>query len=62
MGIDRARVDHAFVAPDVVEQTIARLDATAPLHQRAQKFEFDAGEIHPFAADGNVMARRVDHD
>src|ERR1700686_2335414 len=50
MGIYRARVDHALVAPDIVEQTIARLDATASLHQRAQKLEFDAGEIHPFAA------------
>jgi len=62
MGINCARVDHAFVAPDVIEQTIARLHTPAPLNERAQKFEFDAGEIDTLAFDRNVVASGINRN
>ena len=60
MRVDRAGVDDAFVAPDVVEQPVARLHTAAPLQKRAQKFELDAGEMDAFAGDRNLMPRRID--
>src|SRR5205814_7457443 len=62
VSIDGAGVDHAFVTPDVAEQAIAFLNATAALHQGAQQFEFDAGEMHDLAIDQNLMAQSVDSD
>src|ERR1043165_1266040 len=37
MRIDCAGVDHAFVTPDVAEETIAFLNAPAALHQGSQQ-------------------------
>src|SRR5207247_6077255 len=59
MRINRARVDDAFVAPHVVEQTVACLDAAASLHERLQKFKFEAGEVDSLAIDRNFVARRI---
>ena len=62
MRVDRAGVDHAFVAPDVVEQFIAVLHAASALHQRPQQLELETSEMHPFAVDANLMARRIDRN
>src|SRR5205814_2452106 len=42
VGVHRTRVDHTFISPNFVEQSIALLDAAAPLHQHPQKPELDA--------------------
>src|SRR5262252_3763406 len=62
MRVDSAGVDHALVAPYVVQQFIAILHTSPALDQRSQQFELKTGEIHSFAADANLMARRVDRD
>src|SRR5260370_39925120 len=59
MRINRARVDDAFVAPDVVEQTVACLAAAASLHERLQKFKFEAGESDSLASYRNFGASRI---
>src|SRR5438132_376397 len=53
MSIDGAGIDHAFITPDVAEQAVALLHPTAPLHQSAQQFVLEAGEMNDFAVDGN---------
>src|SRR5262249_27428152 len=55
-------VDHAFVAPHVVQQFIAILHAASALDQGPQQLELETGEMHPFATDGNLMARRIDRN
>src|SRR5436305_2479364 len=57
VSIDGAGIDHAFITPDVAEQAVALLDPAAPLHQRAQQFVLETGEMNDFAVDGNVMAQ-----
>ena len=37
MSVDRSRVDHACVAPDFIEQPIARLHATGSSHQHREQ-------------------------
>ena len=59
MGIDRACVNDALVAPNIVQQTVARLDAAASLHKCAQELEFKAGEVDPLAIDRSFMTRRL---
>src|SRR2546430_14642703 len=62
VGVDGAGIDHTFITPDVAEQTVAFLDAAAPLHQRAQQFVLEAREMNDFAVDRDVMAQAVDLD
>src|SRR5215471_7141155 len=62
VGIDRTGVDHTFVTPNLVQQTIAFLNASAALHQRAQKFEFKASQTDRFAVDEHLMPRGIDGD
>src|SRR6267143_4337294 len=62
VSIDRARVDHTFVAPNFVQKAVALLDAAAPLHQRSQKFELETGEIDPLPVYQNFVARWIDRD
>src|SRR6202022_1964043 len=62
VGIDSSGVDHAFVAPNLVEQTVALLDAATPLHQRAQQFELKTGEIDTLAVDEDFVARRINRN
>ncbi len=38
------------------------MDATAPLHECTQKFEFNAGEIDAFTADGNLVPGGIDRN
>ncbi len=49
MGVDGAGVDDAFVAPDVVEEAVAALDAAAAFHQQRQEFKFGGGEVNRVA-------------
>src|SRR5205809_8120583 len=60
MRINRARVDDAFVAPDVVKQTGACLDAPASLRERLQKFKFEAGEVASLSIARYLVTRRID--
>src|SRR5436190_22983867 len=62
MGIDCAGIDHAFVTPDIAEQAVPLLHPAAPLHQSAQQFVFEAGEMKDFTIDGNMMAQAIDPD
>jgi len=62
MRINGARVDDAFVSPNLVEQTVPLLHAPAPLHQCAQKFEFKTGQIDAFTVNGNFVTRWIDHN
>src|SRR6266480_2915879 len=62
VGIDRAGIDHAFVTPDVAEQAVPLLHPAAPLHQSAQQFVLEAGEMNYFTIDGNMMAQAIDPD
>src|SRR5437763_75498 len=39
--VDCPGINQAFVTPDFIEQTIARLHPAAPQHQHAEQFEFD---------------------
>src|SRR5437588_11501638 len=48
VSIDSAGIDHAFITPDFIEQTISLLDAAASLHQRAQKFELQTVQLARF--------------
>src|SRR5215472_594264 len=60
--VHSASIDHAFVAPDLVEQFVSVLYAAPTLHQRPQQLELETGEMDPFRADANFMARRIDRD
>src|SRR5438132_10712884 len=60
VGIDRAGIDHAFVTPDIAEEAVALLHPAAPLHQSAQQFVLEAGEMNYFTIDGNMMAQAID--
>src|SRR5438477_10541732 len=62
VGIDGAGIDHAFVTPDVAEQAVPLLHPAAPLHQSAQQFVLEAGEMNYFTIDGNMMAQAIDPD
>src|SRR5436309_4173621 len=62
VSIDRAGVDHAFVTPDFVEQTIPLLHPAAPLHQRPKKFELETGQLDRFAIHQNFLASGIDRD
>ena len=43
MRVHCARVDDAFVTPDIAEQTVTFLDPTTSLDERAEKFKFKSG-------------------
>src|SRR5882724_5693640 len=62
VGIDGAGIDHAFITPDVAEEAVPLLYAAPPLHQRAQQFVLEAGEMNYFAVDRNMMAQAIDPD
>jgi hypothetical protein len=62
MGIDGARVDHAFVTPDFVEQPVAFLDSALAAHQHVKQFEFDARQAQWFARHFDVVSRRIERD
>src|SRR5438270_3691330 len=62
VGIDGAGIDHAFVTPDVAEQAVPLLHPAAPLHQSAQQFVLEAGEMNYFTVDGNMMAQAINPD
>src|SRR5438552_3948803 len=57
VSVNGAGIDHTFVTPDVAEQAVAFLNPAAPLHQRAQQFVLEAGEMNDFAVDRDVMAQ-----
>src|SRR4030095_3506312 len=59
VGIARAVIDHASVPPDIAEEPVPLLHPAAPLHQSAQQFVFEAGEMNYFTIDGNMMAKSV---
>src|SRR5438034_4396398 len=48
VSIDGAGIDHAFITPDVAEQAVPLLHPAAPLHQSAQQFVLEAGEMNYF--------------
>src|SRR5213595_1438328 len=60
VGIDGASIDHAFVTPDIAEQAVPLLHPAAPLHQSAQQFVLEAGEMNDFTIDVNMMAQAID--
>ena len=62
MRVHCSRVNDTFVTPYIVKQAVTRLDTTASLHQRAQKFKFKAGEIDPLAVDRDFITRRINGD
>src|SRR5438445_7999386 len=62
VGIDRAGIDHAFITPDIAEQAVPLLYPAAPLHQSAQQFVLEAGEMNDFTINGNMMAQSIDPD
>src|SRR5438477_1751177 len=62
MSINGAGIDHAFITPDVAEEAVSLLHPAAPLHQSAQQFVLEAGEMKYFAIDGNMMAQAIDPD
>src|SRR5439155_22911213 len=62
VGIDRAGIDHAFITPDIAEQTVPLLHPAAPLHQSTQQFVLEAGEMNYFTIDRNMMAQAIDPD
>src|SRR5437762_4153421 len=62
VGIDGASIDHAFITPDIAEQAVPLLHPAAPLHQSAQQFVLEAGEMNYFTIDGNMMAQAIDPD
>src|SRR5207244_13474355 len=62
VGIDRAGIDHAFVTPDIAAQAVPLLHPTAPLHQGPQHFVLEAGELHYFNFDGNMIAQALSSD
>src|SRR5439155_3041406 len=55
MRIHSARVDDAFVTPNLVKQPVAVLHAASALHQCPQQFELQAGEAHVLTVDANFM-------
>ena len=62
MRIHSASVNHAFIAPNIVEQPIAFLHAAPALHQCAQQFELKTGQMHLPAVNANFVARRIDRN
>src|ERR1700719_1912506 len=62
MGVDSSRIDQAFITPDFVKQTVARLHASTSENERVEEREFDAGEIHRFAIHRHVVTCRIDRD
>src|SRR5881392_4467378 len=60
VGIDGAGIDHAFVTPDVAEQAVPLLHPAAPLHQSAQQFVLETGEMNYFTIDGDMMTQAID--
>src|SRR5215831_7882207 len=51
MHVDRSRFDQALVAPDALEQPIARHDAILVLDEIPQQLEFPSREAHRRALD-----------
>src|SRR5882724_5768250 len=51
-----------IITPNFVQQTIALLDPAAPLHQRSQKFELEAGELDAFAVHQYFVPRWIDRN
>jgi hypothetical protein len=62
MRIDGSGIDQAFVTPDFIQQTVARLNPSTSENEGVQKLELDAGEVHRLAIDRNMVADRIDRD
>src|SRR5206468_3219216 len=62
MGIDGSGVDHTFVAPDFIEQTVAGVHAASFGGERMQEFKLDTGQVDRLAVDEHAMAHGVDND
>src|SRR5579862_2887294 len=59
---DRLMLALEVVAPDFVEQRLARHDAPAVLHQHREQAELFGRERDGLAAHGQRLARRIEHD
>jgi len=60
--IHRAGVDHGFIAPDIPQQSFARLHPPPPLRQHGHQLEFGGGQGDRLAGHQHLMARQVnDH-
>src|SRR5437588_7462943 len=62
VSINSARVNHAFITPDLAKQAVPLLHPAAPLHQSTQQFVLETGEMNDFAVDGNMMPQAIDAD
>src|SRR6266481_5048269 len=62
VSIDGSGINHAFITPDVAQQSIPLLHPAAPLNKSAQQFVFETGEMNDFAVNGNMMAQAIDSD
>ncbi|KFB71161.1 MAG: hypothetical protein AW09_003720 [Candidatus Accumulibacter phosphatis] len=62
MDVDRAVFDIDVIAPDVVEQLLARVDASGIGHQETQQPEFGRGQGDPPARNARFVADRVQLD
>src|SRR5688572_12600905 len=59
VGIDGARVDDAFVTPDLIEERVAALDAAASLHQQGEQLELGRSKIDRFTANRDLVTGTV---
>ena len=60
MGVDGARRDAGLVAPDVLEQILARADAAAVLDQVDEQAHLQRADVDLVAVDEHVVAVDVE--
>jgi hypothetical protein len=56
MRIDRARVDRAFITPDLAQQMVALLHPPPPAHEFDQELELERRERDGLPGNGHVVA------
>src|SRR3990170_6400320 len=62
VDVDGAGAAEVLVAPDTVEQRLAREHLAAVRHQKAQQLELLEREAHRLLADEDLVVRQVDHE
>jgi len=53
MGVHRPSIHRILIAPNIIEQSLARWGASAPLDQGGEEFELGCGQLEspPFEPD-----------
>src|SRR6476659_6118775 len=60
VDIDRARIDHVLVAPDLIEQPVPRDDDTRPTRERDEQRELLRAHLNELVPDLDLAAIEVD--